>query len=272
MVHWTFRQLAAAVRNEAFTSALKRMSDSLTNLPPAEQEMALASLVHLHTPAPTSDILGPAPRLSLSHSPPDTATFAIRGSDMPLLKIHLCPGTGTEADRSMIMAGLDTGANIGVISKQAWTTHETSLRRHSPLLKTTRLASDQTMQGFAGDHSTILMALQNVTFRVGFCKVTTDLVVMEKTPHPVVLGMAFWWVYDLNLEGRKRRLSMLVPKGDFILQHAPPDLLLQRPELADRPLEFMTRQFMTSDYKPKDLFRLPLRTFQLRVPPGAAAP
>lgn len=273
MIHWTFRQLTEAVKDTRFTDALKQLSESLANHSSHEQELGLSTLVREYTSDPIHSlpILGPTPSLSLSEVPAAEPFTEIKGSDMPLIRVHLCPGTGIAADRSAIMAGLDTGANIGVMSLDTWRTHESSLRRNSPLLKVTALSKDQTMQGFSGERTTILLALKDITFRVGFCKVTTDMVVMATTPHPMVLGMCFWWVYDLNLEGRSRRLSMLVPKGHLLLQHAPHDLIARRPELAEKPLEYPTRQYMTSDYKPEDIFRLTTRTFKLRADRAAAA-
>ena len=84
---------------------------------------------------------------------------------------------------------------------------------------------------------------------------------MDNTPHPVVLGIAFWWVYDCNLEGRNKTLSMVVPPGTLLLQHCPQRVLTARPDIADNPLAVTTRQFLRDS---EDMFCFETRIFQLR--------
>ena len=124
-----------------------------------------------------------------------------------------------------------------------------------------RLAPGQNMGGFCGQTAPMRAVLQNLRIRLGHCNVQTDAVIMDNSPYPLVLGTAFWWIYDCNLEGRRKQLSMVVPKGDFLLPHCPPDVLATRPEFAADPERVVTRQWLKAS---DDMFSFATRNFKLR--------
>jgi len=180
---------------------------------------------------------------------------------MPLARGYLDPHAKPGDDSSKILVTLDSGANLPVLSTDTWRKHAATIRKCSPRLRMFTLAPGQNMGGFCGQGAPMRAVLQNMRIRLGHCNVQTDAVIMDHSPYPLVLGTAFWWIYDCNLEGRRKQLSMVVPRGDFLLPHCPPDVLAARPEFATDPDRVVTRQWLKSS---EDMFSFSTRNFKLR--------
>ena len=180
---------------------------------------------------------------------------------MPLARGYLDPHAKPGDQTSKILVTMDSGANLPVLAAQVWRDHEATIRRCSPSLRIYRLSPGQHMGGFCGEGAPMRAILRGLCIRIGYCKVVTDVVVMDSSPYPLVLGTAFWWVYDCNLEGRKKTLSMLVPQGEFLQQHCPPSILADRPEFGKDPERVVTRQFLRAS---EDQFSFSTRNYKLR--------
>jgi hypothetical protein len=190
-----------------------------------------------------------------------THTVSVKGGDMPMVRGYFNPTASPGDDSSKILVGVDSGANLPVLAAKTWTQYQKVIKANSPKLRMYKLSPGQEMSGFCGQGSPMRAVLHNLCLRIGYCNVVTDAVIMDDCPQPLVLGTSFWWIYDCNLEGRRKQLSMLVPKGEFLLGHCPPDILADRPEFASDPDRVVTRQFLRDD---DNTFSFTTRNFKLR--------
>jgi hypothetical protein len=108
-----------------------------------------------------------------------------------------------------------------------------------------------------------------VQFRIGYLSAKFDVIVMEEAPLPVVLGGSFFWIYDLDMRGRDKSLSMLVPKGRAIWALMPPDKRERYPEARLTPDLVQMRQVFTDEGATEGDYRFPTKNFSIRCESAA---